>query len=129
MTSLTPKPKKIGYLHLTANTPGHPDQEEAQAQLAELAGAKREPVAETNNFSLELAQQLINSDSKFPVSFDLAWQWIGYSRKDAAKRALLDAGFIENEDLHINVEPTTTGIAAKLNENIFLTVECFKMWG
>ncbi len=70
MTSITPKGKKIAYLHLAANTPGHPDQEEAKARLAERAGIAREPVAETKNFSLELAQQLINSDSKFPVSFD-----------------------------------------------------------
>jgi len=46
MTNITPKGKKIGYLRLTANTPGHPDQEEAKAQLAELAGVKREPIAE-----------------------------------------------------------------------------------
>ena len=80
------------------------------------------------NFSIELAQQLIDSESRLPVSFDLAWQWIGYSRKDNAKQALLNAGFIENEDLLINQEPTTIGIQANLNENIFLTVECFKMW-
>lgn len=80
------------------------------------------------NFNIELAQQLIDSESRFPVSFNLAWQWIGYTRKDNAKRALLEAGFIENQDLLITEEPTTTGIQANLNENIFLTVECFKMW-
>lgn len=84
------------------------------------------------NFSIKLAQQLIESNDRFPVSFDLAWEWIGYSRKDSAKRALLEAGFIENEDLHINVEPTTTGISGirggDVNENISLTIECFKMW-
>lgn len=82
------------------------------------------------NFNIVLAQQLLDSDSKFPVSFDLAWQWIGFSRKDSAKRALLNSGFIENEDLHITVEPTTIGISGgDANEVIFLTIDCFKMWG
>lgn len=80
------------------------------------------------NFSIKLAQQLIESNDRFPVSFDLAWEWIGYSRKNNAKQALLDAGFIENEDLLIKQQPTTTGIQANLNENISLTIECFKMW-
>ena len=42
-----------------------------------------------------------------------------YSRKDAAKKSLLNCGFIENVDYHIEMEPTTTGISEKLNENIF----------
>lgn len=80
------------------------------------------------DFSIELAQDFIKSGDYFPVAFDKAWAWLGYSRKDSAKRALLTAGFVENEDFHIGVEPTTTGIAAVVAENIFLSVECFKMW-
>lgn len=80
------------------------------------------------NFSIKLAQQLIESNNRFPVNFDLAWEWIGYSTKGHAKKSLLDAGFIENEDLTIERKLTTIGIRANLNENISLTVECFKMW-
>ncbi len=136
MTSLTPKDRK-GYsyrVQLAANTPGHPKYEEAKARLAETSTPAQkvvapEAVAEAKTFSIELAQQLIDSGNRFPVSFDLAWQWIGYTRKDNAKRALIEAGFIENEDILITEEATTTGISRKLNENIFLTIECFKMWG
>lgn len=81
-----------------------------------------------SEFSIELAQQLVDSNEQFPVDFSIAWEWLQYSRKDVAKKSLLNCGFIENIDFHIETEPTTTGISAKLNENIFLTVECFKMW-
>ena len=79
-------------------------------------------------FSIELAQDLLNSEETFPISFSTSWQWLGYTRKDNAKRALLNSGFIENEDFLITEEATTTGISANLNENIYLTVECLKMW-
>lgn len=42
-----------------------------------------------NNFSIELAQQLVNSTAQFPVCFDKLWQWVGYSRKDHAKETLV----------------------------------------
>ena len=62
------------------------------------------------NFSTDLAQQLLNSSERFPVDFEEAWIWLGFKRKDNAKRSLLNAGFIENEDFRISAEPTTTGI-------------------
>lgn len=72
-----------------------------------------------------LAIQLIQSDNQFPVNFDDAWQWIGYSRKDSAKRNLID-NFQENIDFHIIVELTTTGIQANPKQIIMLTIDCFK---
>lgn len=81
------------------------------------------------NFSTDLAQQLLDSSEKFPVDFEEAWIWLGFKRKDNAKRSLLNAGFIENEDFRISAEPTTTGIQAHPVENIKLTVDCLKMWG
>lgn len=74
-------------------------------------------------FSIELAQDLLNSEETFPISFSTSWQWLGYSRKDVAKRALLNSGFIKNEDFRISVESTSAAV-----ENIYLTVECLKMW-
>ena len=37
----------------------------------------------------EIVFSLIQSDEKFPVDFEDAWQWIGYGRKDSAKIALV----------------------------------------
>lgn len=82
------------------------------------------------NFNIELAQQLLDSPERFPVSFNSAWVWLGYARKDNAKKSLLNSGFIENEDyLRFSAEPTTTGVRGDANENTFLTIDCFKMWG
>lgn len=80
------------------------------------------------NFSIELAQNFIRSSDRFPVDLAEAWEWLGYSRKDSAKRALLNAGFVPDQDFHISVEPTTTGISAFVDEKVLLTIECFKMW-
>lgn len=80
------------------------------------------------NFSIELAQNFIQSGDHFPVDLAEAWEWLGYSRKDSAKRALLNAGFVEDQDFHISVEATTTGISAIVNEKVLLSIECFKMW-
>ena len=44
-------------------------------------------------FTLELAQQLHNSNQV--VDFDWAWQVLGYSRKDNAKRMLV--GYFETK--------------------------------
>lgn len=82
------------------------------------------------DFNIELAQQLLNSSEKFPVDFEEAWMWLGFKTKGNAKRSLLNSGFIENEEyLLICDKATTTGISAFPNENIRLTVDCFKMWG
>jgi len=79
-------------------------------------------------FNQDLALQLLESEVEFPVDFEDAWVWLGYSRKDVAKRSLLNCGFIEELDFHISAEATTTGISANPKINIFLTVECFKQF-
>lgn len=70
---------------------------------------------------------LCGSESQFPIDFDSAWKWIGYSRKDNAKAALLGAGFTEGLDLLINQELGTLAVPVP-EEQIFLTTDCFKMW-
>ncbi len=40
-------------------------------------------------FSHELALTLVRSERPFPVDFNDAWQWIGYSTKQKAKNKLL----------------------------------------
>ena len=83
-------------------------------------------------FNQELAASLYQSTDSFPVDFLEAWQWLKYSRKDVAKRALFNSGFIENQDFRFDVERITTGFSGirggDVNENIYLTVECFKLW-
>jgi phage anti-repressor protein len=70
---------------------------------------------------------LIQSDNQFPVDFDVAWQWIGYTRKDSAKEVLV-LNFRKDTDFFA---PDQTGAKKKgrgghNRELIFLTVDCFK---
>ena len=74
----------------------------------------------------EAADELIRSDHTFPVDFDLAWKWIGYSRKDNAKAALRD-NFIEDTDfLLLNSQEQKEGSGGHNREQIHLTLDCFK---
>jgi anti-repressor protein len=58
-------------------------------------------------FNLNVAQSLVESNEKFPVDFDDAWQWLEYSRKDNAKTNLLKCGFVEEIDFRLlNLQET-----------------------
>lgn len=70
---------------------------------------------------------LCQSESRFPIKFDDAWQWIGYSRKNNAKRALLSFGFVEGVDLLIK-EQSMEGEFGTPEQYITMSVDCFKMW-
>ena len=69
--------------------------------------------------------QLIQSREKFPVRFDNAWDWIGFSRKDSAKRTLVDnfTKDVDYQSLHFNVDNQKGG---QNKEYISLTIDCFK---
>lgn len=83
-------------------------------------------------FSLDLAIELLESEAQnaHPVDFECAWQWIGYSSKQAAKKKLV-RNFEKDRDYlskwmsvaHIN----TSG--ASQTEVIHLSIDCFKMLG
>lgn len=82
------------------------------------------------DFNIELAKSLIGSGADFPVDFDLAWQWVGYTRKDSAKEKLirnfekgLDYSAIWRSVAHSN------GSTASRTEQIFLTIDAFKAFG
>jgi phage anti-repressor protein len=93
-------------------------------------------------FTLETAQDLYNNVEEFPIDFDMAWVWLGYTRKDSAKK-LLTANFIENEDYKIisafERRLTTTGISVSLRQTekanlmttevINITSNCLKEMG
>ena len=70
---------------------------------------------------------LYQSESRFPIKFDDAWEWIGYSRKNNAKRALLSCGFEEGIDLLIEEQSIESQFGTP-EEYITITVDCFKMW-
>ena len=81
-------------------------------------------------FSKDLAQQLFDSDQVFAVDFDLAWVWLGYTRKSSAKRKL-EVNFVKDTDYCIkwcNVAHSN-GLTASKVEQIMLTVDCFKSLG
>ncbi|QKQ75615.1 hypothetical protein [Nostoc sp. TCL240-02] len=91
-------------------------------------------------FTLELARQL--HDSNQIIDFDWAWQVLGYSRKDSAKRTLVsyferDLDYftqspeespeaLPHDIFHFEVENSKAGRPV---EKIYLTVECFKEMG
>lgn len=79
-------------------------------------------------FDFNLAQDLFNSPQDYPVDFELAWQWIGYSRKDSAKRHFEKSNFSETIDYTIFHKKVENSLAGRPTENIMLTVECFKQW-
>jgi hypothetical protein len=56
------------------------------------------------SFDTAIASALLGSNQEFPVDFGKAWKWLGFSRKDPAKRSLLECGFAEGVDFHISVE-------------------------
>lgn len=72
-----------------------------------------------STFSLAIASELTNSDNQFPVDFNRAWAWLGYSAKDKAKRSLLNAGFVIREGL----SPTTYQHANFLNTRACMGAE------
>jgi phage anti-repressor protein len=75
------------------------------------------------NFTIELARRLIHSDEQFPVDFDLAWQWLGYTRKDSALDTL-KTNFVEGVEFSgTNRETPQGGRPSRLYS---LTVNCFK---
>jgi phage anti-repressor protein len=74
-------------------------------------------------FSADLAQQLHDSAEQFPVDFDLAWQWAGYSRRERALSKLK-----KHFDLDQDFAPIycKTAQGGRPGASAKLTVDCFK---
>jgi phage anti-repressor protein len=73
-------------------------------------------------------RKILRSKELYPVDFDQAWEWIGYSSKQKGKDSLL-RNFIENDHYTRSVEMVKRkqgGGATK--EKIFLTKDTFKMF-
>jgi phage anti-repressor protein len=76
--------------------------------------------------SLEIAIYLWESEEKFPVDFELAWQWLGYTRKDSAKKKLV-RNFVESEDYTLRqMAESAPGKGLTNREDIWLSCNCLK---
>jgi phage anti-repressor protein len=78
------------------------------------------------DFNKELALSLLGSGKEYPVDFEDAWQWLGYSSKQAAKKKLT-RNFEQEEDYLSEWMKTPDG--GRPSESIYLTVDCFKALG
>lgn len=84
-----------------------------------------------SDFTLDLAISLFESPEQFPIDLWKAGEWLGYSRKDSAKRFFMSCRFKEgvHYSLHKIVETVNNGAFSYTTEEIKLSVDCFKMWG
>ncbi len=83
-------------------------------------------------FSHELALIIVQSTEQFPVDFDAAWQWIGYSTKQKAKNKLInnfDMGFDYTLTQMVKRVEGNRGGGSVRFESISLTLDCFKSLG
>ena len=81
-------------------------------------------------FNQESAIALYQSNDEFPVNFDDAWQWLGYSSKQSAKKKLLrnfEKG-IDYLSKWMSVAHSN-GLTASRTEEICLTIDCLKSLG
>ena len=80
----------------------------------------------------EFIQELVNSSNLFPVDFDNAWDWLGYSTKANALRKLKKY-FSAGQDFNlINIDEVQDEGGRRVSRKIdkyFLSVECFKELG
>ena len=65
---------------------------------------------------------LIKSEHPFPIDFDLGWHWLGYARKDNAKRLLEKCTHGTDYQCYETEATKTSGV----KHMIRLTVDCFK---
>jgi anti-repressor protein len=80
-------------------------------------------------FSQTLAQEYISSNDPFPVDFDDAWQWLGYSTKQKCKTKLgnnFESGLDYNLNQTVKVQNEGGRSVSRPFEEIKLTIDCFK---
>lgn len=81
------------------------------------------------NFNIDVARSLYDSPEPFPVNFEDAWRWLGYSRKDNAKANFLKCGFVKALDYEVFRGIQENLVGGRPSEEICLTIECLKQWG
>jgi phage anti-repressor protein len=79
---------------------------------------------DTSILTQDQVAALVSAPEQFPVDFDYAWQWLGYSRKDHGLSAL-KANF--QEGLEFSRMSGKNPQAGRPGVSYHLTNECFKM--
>jgi phage anti-repressor protein len=75
--------------------------------------------------SLQTVQSLVTSNDPFPVGFDYFWEWVGYSNKANAKKALT-SNFLPNKDFTFFIQLDEKSERGRPTEEIKLSVPCAK---
>jgi phage anti-repressor protein len=81
-----------------------------------------------DTLSVEAISGFLESSDPFPIDFDQAWQWLGYSAKQKAKDRLISE-FLDGFDFEVfnlKVENPNGGRPA---EKIKISVDCLKCLG
>ncbi len=77
-------------------------------------------------FDITVARNLVSSTDEFAVDFNLVWEWLGYSRKDSAKRKFESSGFVEGQDFQVSHTKVENPEGGRPEEKMYLTVDCVK---
>jgi len=75
-------------------------------------------------FSFELARDIYHATDQFPVDFEKAWVWMGYSKKDRALK-ILKKHFTQGEDFAF-LQSGEWRRDGRSSDLYGLTVDCFK---
>jgi phage anti-repressor protein len=70
----------------------------------------------------------LESTDPFPIDFDRAWQWLGYSTKGNAKR-ILDDQFASGLDFEVFIISDKNPQGGRPTEKIKISVDCLKCLG
>lgn len=89
--------------------------------MADYDSSEQENFGDSLNPALVFA--LLKSSELFPIDFDDAWQWVGWTRKSTAKEILI-SNFVESVDFCRKGFKSPSG--GRPSEWILLTVDCFK---
>lgn len=72
-------------------------------------------------------QAQFESSEQFPVDFDVFWEWVGYTRKDNAKRAFENSEFEKGIDYELLIKEELRPQGGFSNREIIkLTIDCAK---
>lgn len=71
-------------------------------------------------------KEQLESSEQFPVDFDVYWEWLGFSRKDNAKRSFESSGFIADIDFRVSLISEENPKVGRPLEKIKLTIDCAK---
>ncbi len=86
--------------------------------------------AQVDNIIKQTILTQLESEEQFPVDFNTYWEWLEFSTKGNAKRAFINAGFVQGQDFNQflnedNVVKRSQGGGSQ-PEKLMLTIDCAK---